>query len=78
MPAGIADEQVLQVSGQGDAGYNGGPAGDLHVFVNVRPTPSLNAGGRRLVRAAADLLPGGARRGGGCAHARRQGQLPGA
>ena len=39
VPAGIADEQVLQVSGQGDAGYNGGPAGDLHVFVNVRPHP---------------------------------------
>lgn len=39
VPAGIADEQVLRVSGQGDAGYNGGPAGDLHVFIGVRPHP---------------------------------------
>ena len=37
IPAGIDDGQVLNVSGQGDAGLNGGPAGDLHVYVTVRP-----------------------------------------
>ena len=36
IPAGIKDQQILNVSGHGNAGYNGGPAGDLHVFVNVR------------------------------------------
>ena len=39
VPAGIDDEQVLQIGGQGNAGLNGGPAGDLHVYVNVRPHP---------------------------------------
>lgn len=28
---------MLRVSGQGDAGLNGGPNGDLNVSVNVRP-----------------------------------------
>ncbi len=37
VPAGINDDQVLNVSGQGNAGQNGGPAGDLHVYVSVRP-----------------------------------------
>lgn len=39
IPAGIDDDQVLNVSGHGNAGYNGGPAGDLHVYVTVRPHP---------------------------------------
>lgn len=36
VPAGIKDGQILNVSGRGNAGYNGGPAGDLHVYINVR------------------------------------------
>lgn len=39
IPAGIDDEQVLNVSGKGSAGSNGGPSGDLHVYVSVRPHP---------------------------------------
>lgn len=39
IPAGIKDQQILNVSGRGNAGTNGGPAGDLHVYVNVRPHP---------------------------------------
>ncbi|MEE8705843.1 MAG: molecular chaperone DnaJ [Oscillospiraceae bacterium] len=39
IPAGIADQQVLNISGQGNAGTHGGPAGDLHVFVSVRSHP---------------------------------------
>lgn len=35
IPAGIRDEQILNVSGHGNAGVNGGPKGDLHVYVNV-------------------------------------------
>jgi len=37
VPAGIADEQILKVSRQGNAGANGGPAGDLLLVVHVRP-----------------------------------------
>ncbi len=39
VPAGIDNEQILNVSAQGNAGTNGGPSGDLHVYVNVRPHP---------------------------------------
>ena len=39
VPAGISDEQILNVSGKGNAGSNGGPNGDLHVYVSVRPHP---------------------------------------
>lgn len=39
IPAGIDNQQVLSVGGKGNAGTNGGPSGDLHVLVNVRPHP---------------------------------------
>ncbi len=39
VPAGIDDEQILNVGGRGNAGLNGGPSGDLHVYINVRPHP---------------------------------------
>lgn len=37
IPAGIDNGQILRVSGQGDAGLNSGPNGDLNVSVTVRP-----------------------------------------
>lgn len=37
VPAGISDEQILNVGGHGNSGVNGGPAGDLRVYVKVRP-----------------------------------------
>lgn len=39
IPAGIDNDQILNVSGKGNAGVNGGPSGDLHVQVTVRPHP---------------------------------------
>ena len=39
VPAGINDDQVLNVSGHGNSGANGGPAGDLHVYIGIRPHP---------------------------------------
>jgi molecular chaperone DnaJ len=36
IPAGIDDGQQLRMSGQGEAGTNGGPAGDLYVVFHVR------------------------------------------
>lgn len=46
IPAGIDDEQILNVSGKGNAGTNGGPNGDLHVYVSVRPHPIFARRGR--------------------------------
>lgn len=39
IPAGIDDGQVISIRGKGNAGVNGGPAGDLQVQVSVRPHP---------------------------------------
>lgn len=36
IPAGVDDGQQLRVSGQGEAGVNGGPPGDLYVVFRVR------------------------------------------
>ena len=36
IPAGIDDQNILRVSGQGQAGYNGGPKGDLQVVVTIQ------------------------------------------
>lgn len=36
IPAGIDDEQTLRISGEGEAGINGGPKGDLLIKVNVK------------------------------------------
>ncbi len=43
--AGIDDGQTMRVSGQGNAGTNGGPNGDLHVNVHVRPDPIFERDG---------------------------------
>lgn len=37
IPAGIDDGQTVRVRNQGNAGSNGGPAGDLMVSVRIRP-----------------------------------------
>ena len=37
IPAGIDDGQTLRISGEGDAGHRGGPAGNLYVEVRVEP-----------------------------------------
>ena len=39
IPAGIDDDQILNVPGHGNAGAGGGPNGDLHVYISVRPHP---------------------------------------
>lgn len=37
IPAGIDNDQAFRVSGQGSAGANGGPSGDLLVSVRIKP-----------------------------------------
>jgi molecular chaperone DnaJ len=36
VPAGIDEGQRLKLSGQGDAGLNGGPSGDLYVLIHIQ------------------------------------------
>ena len=39
IPAGIDSKQILNVSGQGNAGKNGAESGDLHIYINVASHP---------------------------------------
>ena len=39
IPAGVDDGQQLRLSGEGQPGGNGGPAGDLYVFIKVEEHP---------------------------------------
>ncbi len=37
IPAGIENGKRISIPGQGDSGTNGGPAGDLYVYIHVKP-----------------------------------------
>ena len=45
IPAGIDNGQAVSLRGQGGAGKNGGPAGDLLIAVTVRPHPTFRRAG---------------------------------
>jgi molecular chaperone DnaJ len=49
IPAGIADEQRIRITGRGHAGDRGGPAGDLYVLVRVTPDERFVRDGNDLV-----------------------------
>lgn len=39
IPAGVEDGTRIRLSGEGEAGLRGGPAGDLYVFLSIKPHP---------------------------------------
>ncbi len=41
IPPGVDDGSRLRVAGEGEAGFNGGPSGDLYVFLSVRDHPKF-------------------------------------
>ena len=49
IPAGIDDGQAISLRGQGNAGKNGGPAGDLIVAVHVKPHPQFRRDGTTVL-----------------------------
>ena len=45
IPAGVDDDMGLTLRGQGDAGVNGGPNGDVVVLLSVKPDPMFQREG---------------------------------
>ncbi len=45
IPAGVDSGTKLRVSGEGNVGLKGGPAGDLYVFIKVKNDPNLKRDG---------------------------------
>jgi molecular chaperone DnaJ len=48
IPAGVEDGMRLRVSGEGEAGFNGGPPGDLYVAISIRKHAYFERRGRDL------------------------------
>jgi len=47
IPAGVDHEDRIRLAGEGEAGVNGGPPGDLYVVVQLKAARGLPARGRR-------------------------------
>ena len=48
IPAGVDQDDRIRLTGEGEAGLNGGPTGDLYVVVNLRPHPMFTREGADL------------------------------
>jgi molecular chaperone DnaJ len=48
IPAGVDTGTRIRLSGKGEAGVRGGPAGDLYIFVTVSPHPIFTRDGNNL------------------------------
>ncbi|MBR6701491.1 MAG: molecular chaperone DnaJ [Firmicutes bacterium] len=49
IPAGVDDDAVISLRGQGEPGQNGGPSGDVYVIVQVKPHKIFKRNGADLV-----------------------------
>jgi molecular chaperone DnaJ len=48
IPQGVEDGTRIRLSGEGEAGTRGGPAGDLYIFVSTKPHPFFQRDGADL------------------------------
>jgi molecular chaperone DnaJ len=48
IPAGVDQDDRIRLSGEGEAGVNGGPSGDLYVVVNLKAHPVFQRDGADL------------------------------
>ena len=48
IPAGVDQDDRIRLTGEGEAGVNGGPPGDLYVVVNLKPHPVFQREGGDL------------------------------
>jgi curved DNA-binding protein len=50
VPSGVKAGQLIRLAGQGQPGFNGGPAGDLFLEVRFRPDPRYRVDGRDVTQ----------------------------
>jgi molecular chaperone DnaJ len=48
VPAGVEDGTRIRLAGEGEGGLKGGPAGDLYIFLSVKPHPIFQRDGSDL------------------------------
>jgi molecular chaperone DnaJ len=48
IPAGVEDGTRIRLTGEGEAGLRGGPAGDLYIFLSIKPHPFFQRDGADL------------------------------
>lgn len=48
IPAGVDNDSVIPLKGQGEMGVNGGPAGDLYIIISVKPHKFYKRAGQDL------------------------------
>ena len=48
IPAGVDTGDRIRLSGEGEAGFHGGPPGDLYVQIEMRPHPIFSRDGKHL------------------------------
>lgn len=48
IPKGIEDGTRIRLSGEGEAGLNGGPVGDLYIFISIKPHEIFQRDGAEL------------------------------
>ncbi|MCC6422036.1 MAG: molecular chaperone DnaJ [Phycisphaerales bacterium] len=49
IPAGVHEGQAVRIAGEGEAGENGAPSGDLHCYIRVQPHPFFSRHNNDLV-----------------------------
>lgn len=48
VPAGVDNDSVISVRGEGESGALGGPSGDLYIYINVKEDPVFQRDGMNL------------------------------
>jgi molecular chaperone DnaJ len=48
IPSGVEDGTRIRLAGEGEAGARGGPAGDLYIFLSIKPHPFFQRDGADL------------------------------
>ncbi len=49
IPSGVEEGTRIRLAGEGEAGFRGGPDGDLYIFLSIRPHPFFQRDGANLL-----------------------------